>query len=333
MKNYQIGLAVMIVCGAIAGSTFATVTLLHSRQSNPPPQMPLSQPKADFPPLDSSVASLSPKESPIASLEASPWVTPAPDESFPLTSPDNDVSSSLFTSPSSSPSPIALQSKLTKTTTQKLPQNTPAKVTEFSQFRVRLLDAVQRADADFIRAIVTPETQWNYGGTLNLDTYNIDSNQSKFWAQMDKALSQGCGLDSQAKVENKEPGSAVWMCPDLTRVKQSIQPDRPNYGNLAILGKNVNVRSQPRSRGRVVGLVSYDYVSLDSSGYDSLPAQTQEQLKVDVVNGWTPVRLRTGQRGWVQNRYVYDEENDYRVSFVRQSEQWRLHYFLPGNGN
>lgn len=210
---------------------------------------------------------------------------------------------------------------------------TGTKASEFTQFRQRLLDAVQRADTKFVQAIVTPQTQWSYGGTLNLDSYNINNNQSKFWSYMTKAVNQGCGIDSQAQVPDKEPGSSVWVCPDITRVKESIRPDRPNFGHLAVIGQNVNVRAEPGMGGRIIGSVSNDYVAFDSQAYNTLPAGVAEKMQADPLSGWTPVRLQNGQRGWILNQYVYDQENDYRVSFVRSRGQWRLRYFLPGNGN
>lgn len=211
-------------------------------------------------------------------------------------------------------------------------ENRP-QASEFSQFRQRLVDAVQRADTKFVQALVVPQTQWSYGGTLNLDSYNINNNQSKFWSYMTKAVNQGCGIDSQAQIPEKEAGTSVWVCPDITPVKQSIRPDRPNFGHLAIIGQNVNVRAEPGMGGRIIGSVSNDYVAFDSQGYNSLPVCTAQRMQADPLGGWTPVRLRNGQQGWILNQYIYDEENDYRVSFVRSQGQWRLRYFLPGNGN
>lgn len=204
---------------------------------------------------------------------------------------------------------------------------------DFSQFRLRLLDAVQRADTKFIDALVTPETQWSYGGTLNLESYKIEDNQSKFWVYMKKAITQGCSVDAEANVSTKEPGTNVWNCPDLTQVKASIRPDRPNFGHLAIIGDAVNVREEPGISSKIIGSVSHDYVSFDPARYGQYPDGVKEQMQSDPVNGWTPIRLRTGQQGWIINQYVYDEENDYRVSFIRSQGQWRLRYFLPGNGN
>lgn len=230
------------------------------------------------------------------------------------------------------------QNNFSQTTpvSQKVAQGSPQKAqanagSAFSPFRQRLLNAVQRSDAKFIRAIVTPQTQWNYGGTLNLNSYKIDSNQSKFWPHMEKAVSQGCGIDSQARVGNKEAGSSVWVCPDLTKVKQSVRPNRPNFGNLAVVGQNVNLRAEPGMGGKVIGSVSNQYVSFDTEAFNKLSAARQKA--VQPVSGWSPVRVQNGQRGWIENRFLHDEENDYRTSFVRSGGQWRLRYFLPGNGN
>lgn len=85
--------------------------------------------------------------------------------------------------------------------------------------------------------------------------------------------------------------------------------------------------------GRIIGSVSDDCVAFNPAGCNSFPAGTKEIMPADPVKGWTPVRLRNGVQGWILNQYVCDEENDYRASFVRSRGQWRLRYFLPGNGN
>lgn len=234
------------------------------------------------------------------------------------------VSETSQTNSSSQPAQIVQQSESSRSNLNDL---------DFSQFRQRLLDAVQRSETQFIHAIVTPETQCNYGGTLNLESYKIEDHQSKFWAYLNKAVTQGCGIDEEANALEKEPGSSVWNCPNLTQVKASIRPDRPNFGHLAIIGEAVNVREEPGMGSKIIGSVSNDYVSFNPAGYDKYPAGVKEQMQSDPITGWTPVRLRTGQQGWIINQYVYDEENDYRVSFVRSGGQWRLRYFLPGNGN
>ena len=293
MKPYQILIICAIAIGAIAGSTFATISYRNSQAPQPTTEIP----------------------SPPATTETLEPTSPIGETTTP---PSAAVSPPPYTPPTSKPTGT---------------QTTLPNKSSFSQFRVRLLDAISRRDANFIRALVTSETEWNYGGTLNLDSYNIDDKNSKFWAYMDKALSLGCATDNQAKVANKEPGSDVWVCPDVAKALESIRPDKPNVGQLAILGQNVNVRAEPGAGAKIVGVVSYDFVAFDGNTFNSLPERMQKAVKEKVIDGWTPVKLRNGKKGWVLNRYVYDSETDYRVSFVRTRGQWRLRYFLPGNGN
>ncbi|MBD1908067.1 SH3 domain-containing protein [Funiculus sociatus GB2-A5] len=260
--------------------------------------------------------------SPLPTADILPSPTPTTENPTP---PTTVVSPSPSTPPTTEPN-------LPTTEPTVIKNNQPDKST-FFQFRLRLVDAVNRRDASFIRSLVTPETEWNYGGTLTLDSYNIDDKNSEFWAYMDKAVGLDCAIDNQAKVANKEPGSDVWICPDVKKALESIRPNKPNVGQLAILGQDVNVRSEPGAGGKIVGVVSHEFVAFDGNTFNSLPERRQKAIKEKVVDGWTPVKLQNGQQGWILNRYVYDQETDYRVSFVRTKGQWRLRYFLPGNGN
>lgn len=206
-----------------------------------------------------------------------------------------------------------------------IPQPKPS---DFSQFRLRFLDAVKRHDANFIRAIVTPETQWSFGGSSSLATYNIDDAQSPFWQDIEKAVNAGCTVETNAKVAKKEADSDVWVCPET--VGKAIY----NFGwqeEVAILGRSVNVRSQPSTTGSIIDVLSKQVIKFDPQTFNSL--SPQQQQSVNSVDGWTPILLNNGKQGWVQNRFVYYEPRDFRVSFVRVNSQWRLRYFLKGDGN
>lgn len=298
--RYQQGLVIVaIALGAILGSTLATIGYLGKRQAT------TVAPTATVPPV---------------------VFSPTPDPS-PLVSPSLDVrdpdSASLRPAPTSASTPTP--------SPQASPTGSPVSpdASEFSQFRRRLLGAIARRDAKFIQAIVTPETQWSFGGSLSLDTYKIDNPQSAFWQHLDKAVSAGCIVDPQARVASQEAGSQIWVCPATAK--------RPIYnfgwnGSVAIMGRNVNVRTDPGTGGAVITKVSDTLLSFDQNTYNQLPERSKEQV-VDTPDGWTPVVLPNGQRGWVASEYVYHEPRDYRVSFVRSRGQWRLRYFLRGDGN
>lgn len=200
---------------------------------------------------------------------------------------------------------------------------------EFSQFRLRLLNALQRHDAKFIYSIVTPETSGFKGSKLYLDSYKIDNSHSQFWTRMEKAVREGCAIDSQAQVRNQDAGANVWVCPSLTKLNQPSSADSQGSKKLAVLGENVNVRVEPRSASRAVGTVSHEYVLFDEDALNKLPKGAARRI----IDGWIPVILGNGQHGWILNRYVYDEDKDYRVGFVPAHGQWQMHYLVTGNEN
>ena len=74
-------------------------------------------------------------------------------------------------------------------------------------------------------------------------------------------------------------------------------------------------------------------MAFDSATFNRLPQKQQEEIKKNAVSGWTPVQLSNGKQGWIFNRYIYNQDVDYRVSFFRHQGQWRWRYFLLGNGN
>jgi hypothetical protein len=284
MKRHQIFMIGTITLGSIIGTTLATIGSLTSPTTPIPSSQTAIQP--------------SPSVSPVVVTETTTVAQTTQDEV------------QIVAEPRSTTSPSG-QAEALQPVTQ-----------DFSQFRQRLMDAVQQRDSRFIRAIVTPQTQWSYGGTLNLDSYQIDEPDAEFWWHMEKAVRAGCAIDRSVQTS-----SQVWACPDISQAQKSIRPDgAPVYGetSVAILGEKVNIRSGAGKQYAAIGQISHQYLPIAGG-----------QLKADFrnPNGWTAVQLANGQQGFVQNRYAYYAPTDYRVAFTQVNGAWRLHYFLPGNGN
>jgi hypothetical protein len=283
MKRRHIFIITTITIGSIVGTTLATISSLTS----PTTMSPSSQTNQ----FNSSIF-------PSAVAESTTTAQTTQDKVQLVTEPRSTVH-------------LSSQTKSTQPITD-----------DFSQFRQRLMEAIQRRDSRFIRAIVTPQTQWSYGGTLNLDRYNIDQPDAEFWWHLEKAVRAGCAIDPSV------PGSSqVWACPDISQAQKSIRPDgAPVYGetSVAILGEKVNIRSGAGKQYAAIGQVSHQYLAIAGG-----------RLKDDFrnPNSWTAVQLANGQQGFVQNRYAYHAPIDYRVAFTQVQGEWRLHYFLPGDGN
>jgi len=199
---------------------------------------------------------------------------------------------------------------------------------DFSQFRKSFLSAVKRRDESFIHALVTPQAQASFGHNINLDNYNLDDSNSSFWQQIEKAVSMGCTLEINTRLLEQETGNEVWVCPKTY--------GRPIYSfdwqdQVSILAEKVYLRAQPKSNAPIVEILSKELVKFDSETYNKL-SEVQKQ-SVNKVDGWTPIILKKGKRGWVENHFVYYEPRDFKVSFARFDGQWRLRYLYPENSN
>lgn len=203
----------------------------------------------------------------------------------------------------------------------------PSKGKDFSEFRLQLLDAIKRRDANFIKDLVDLRTQWNFGGTTNFYNSNIEDSQSMFWQYIEKAVANGCVVEPNAKVADREAGSEVWVCPETI--------GKPIYDSgwqeeVAILGKDVNVRSEPGTDAAILAIVSKQVIKFDPETFNNLSERMQGS--VNSPDGWTPILLQNGKKGWVQNSFIYYQRRDYRISFYRQDDRWKLRYFWRGDG-
>ncbi|MFB2935061.1 hypothetical protein ACE1B6_07260 [Aerosakkonemataceae cyanobacterium BLCC-F154] len=278
MRFPHILMFIMIVLGAIAGSTLATITYLNGRQSA----------------LNAQI--FSPQS----------W--------------NSSLPKSLNLQKTQDDSP---ENKSTVT-----PNNPLSSKVDFSQFRQSFLNAVKRRDEIFIRALVTPQTQSITGQSLSLENYNLEDENSPFWQQIEKAISGGCTLEMTTKIAQEQTENEVWVCPK-TFGKAIYDSDWQTQ--VAIIADRVNIRAAANINSTIVGIVSKDLVQFDTETYYNL-LESEREL-VNKFDGWTPVILKNGKKGWVQNNFVYYEPRDYRISFARFNGQWRLRYLLGGNSN
>jgi hypothetical protein len=211
-----------------------------------------------------------------------------------------------------------------QTNQQPLRQNTR----DFEQFRQRLLEAIARRNANFIRALVTPQTEWNKSGNTNIDTLKIDNPQSSLWEELEKAVEAGCTAEPNAKVSEKDPNSEVFVCP---QTRGRLIYDFGWKSQVGILAKRVNIRAKPTTEAEIVAVITQELLQFDDDTFSNSSQLVKEEIIAP--EGWTPVILSNGKRGWIQNRFVYYEPRDYRVSFVLSRGQWRLRYILKGDGS
>jgi len=278
MKFPHILMFIMIVLGAIAGSTLATITYLNGRQSA----------------LNAQI--LSPKS----------WE-------------NNSLPKDLNLQKSGNYNQNKNTSSLNNPLSSKV---------DFSQFRQSFLSAVKRHDETFIRALVTPQTQSTSNQSLSLENYNLEDKNSPFWQQIEKAVTAGCTLEVTTRMTQQETENEIWVCPK-TFGKPIYDSDWQTQ--VAIIVDRVNIRAEPKNNSPIIRVVSKELVQFDSETYQKL-SEVEREL-INQFDGWTPVILKNGKKGWVQNQFVYYEPRDYRISFARFNGRWGLRYLLAGERN
>jgi hypothetical protein len=94
---------------------------------------------------------------------------------------------------------------------------------------------------------------------------------------------------------------------------------------VIVVGKDVNVRSQPSTNSAVIGILSDEVVEFDRTVWEE---RSPDDRSPDLVSDWTPVILPNDRSGYVSNRYAYSPLG-YRVLFGKVEGQWQILH-IPG---
>ncbi|MEO1124016.1 MAG: SH3 domain-containing protein [Cyanobacteria bacterium J06639_16] len=206
---------------------------------------------------------------------------------------------------------------------------------DFDQFRDRLSQAIRRRDVDFVMSILPSEgVAMGFGGFMPVSSLDLNNPESWFWQTLEKMmLIESCELDSYP---GSIPDAAVWVCPNVanTFYRQYPSPEQleeTDYGlqQVVVMGRGVNVRSQPNTQTSIIGVLSNEVVTFDRFTWDMLN-HSDQQTMADPLNGWTPVILPDQTRGFVYNRYVY-QPLDPRGLFEHNNGRWQLFRILAGS--
>ena len=194
---------------------------------------------------------------------------------------------------------------------------------EFTQFRENLRQAVQNRDAEFIRAIAAPDIKLSFGLPMTIDELDIDNPSALFWQNMEKAIATGC----VSEIFGVEPEKQTWICPHAFLAPDQVSSMDP-FEHIVIVGNDINVRVEPTVDSPVVGSVSNEVVRYDSEGTTELSERQLEAMST--VDGWHPIIMASGQRGFVSSRYAYSPIG-YRAFFVKDNDAWQMTIFIAGD--
>ncbi len=199
---------------------------------------------------------------------------------------------------------------------------------DFYQFRTQLREAVQNRNAPFVGSII-PETGLGIGFSVpqTRDNLNLDDPQARFWLLLEKATKIGCAPAENPPAYNTDPGSEIWVCPNVAQAFARQVPPPPSAEGVSwqlervvVVGENVNARSQPSVNSEAIATLSNEVVQLDRD------RQLPETF--DPIDSWTAIRLSDDREAYVYNSYVYSPLES-RALFGQINGEWQL-LGMPG---
>lgn len=198
---------------------------------------------------------------------------------------------------------------------------------EFAQFFAQLKKAVRDRDAQFIRSIVTDQTKFSFGEHRSINYLNPENPNSPFWSHLEKALALGCTQETMffsCPTTFRQFDDAIENAPDT-------QKDVPYESSIIVVGKDVNVRSQPDTNSTAIAALTNEIVRFDSDTFQNASEQARTTtFDVNNLQGWTPVILPNNKRGFVSNQYAYSPLG-YRALFAKENGKWMMQAFVTGD--
>lgn len=262
------------------------------------------------------------------SLATNSHLSNSTQSSIAQSTPSPTVSPSSTPSISSSPQ-LSLASKLERNQASRRPivlRDQTNRNPEFAKFRRQLEQAIQKRDAQFVAALIPSSgVAQGFGTPRTIAELNLSNRNADFWKVLEKAMGSTCGLTDDG-----------YVCPTVSSDFARQYPAPPNskgvsyeISQVIVVGEKVNVRSQPNLKSSVVAVLTDEVVKLDQSIADQqAEVRIQKKQNYDPIQGWTPVILPDGQRGYVYNRYAY-QPLEYRLVFKQHNGQWKL-VSVPG---
>jgi hypothetical protein len=220
---------------------------------------------------------------------------------------------------------VALTPQLAQTAEPRRPivlKDQTASDPSFAQFRQQLTRIVQARDAQGLTKLL-PSEGLSIGFTrpTSIKDLNLKRPDARLWHILDYTLAHSC---AKAQVGTN------WICPTVAKdfLTQYPKPKGSmgieyEVGQVIVLGKFVNVRSQPKLESPVIAQLTNEVVRNNPKATGSFDINNPQI-------GWQPVRLPDGRSGFVNNRYVYFPLG-YHLSLEKTGNQWQITQILAGD--
>jgi hypothetical protein len=187
-----------------------------------------------------------------------------------------------------------------------LPIDEAAKQPEFFTFRARLQVAVSAKDIDAVLAAADPGIRLGFGGDDGVDRLRAQlaaPDAARYWREIARVLALGGSFK----------GPSAFEAPYIF----ASWPDGLDaFECQAVVGASVLVRQRASLDAPSVARVSYAIV--------------QNVGGKDLPDGWSAVRLASGQKGYMRSEFLAGPTGLRAIFNLRQG-QWRLMALVAGD--
>ena len=210
---------------------------------------------------------------------------------------------------------------------------------DFDYFREELRRAVRDRNAYFVRSILPEDgISLGFSSPIPLEDIGLENPAQRFWSLLEKAIATSCAGEPSDNYPNVDPGTTVWVCSNVTKefYRQYPPPSSApgiewELNHVVIVGKAINMRSAPSIDSSIVTRLSNEVVKVDRKiAEKEWQEQVEQGKEIDPVDGWTPIIIPNGEKGYVYNYYVYSPL-EYRAIFGQVAGEWELISMPGGN--
>lgn len=186
----------------------------------------------------------------------------------------------------------------------------------FQKFRNHLLAAVKRHDHNVILEALDPEIKNGYDIEAGIDEFRKrwkpEDPESSVWDVLSTILMGG---GSFTKRNGHREFCGPYVVSQWSNVVQELPKGTDSLDYVAITGKNVGVRREPKLTAPLVATLSYDVVK-------SFPnSEVLDDRSTAEFSSWVKINTPTGQEGYVPDIYVQGPM-DYGGCFRRINGKW-----------
>jgi hypothetical protein len=191
-----------------------------------------------------------------------------------------------------------------------MPVDEAATRPDFFTFRAHLQAALVQRDLAALLDVVHADVKASFGGDEGIEAFKrlwrVEDKDSNLWHELATVLALGGSFDAPDSFTAPYTFSR-W--PD----------DADAFENVAVIGSNVHIRTEPRLDAPIITIVSFCVLPLDP-----------EALNSDWTNNeWAAVTVN-GRKGYIARRFIRSPI-DYRARFTYTGARWQLTLFVAGD--